>query len=136
MIIVLSTYPDRETAAKAAMDLVEKEFAACASIIRIEDSVYRWRGKIEAHPEFLLLIKTTHKAYSRVESHIKRTHPHKVPEIAFLEVKGGQKDYLEWVESNSLPKLLRVPLDLTATRRASEPSSELMSPRKPRTLPR
>ena len=136
MIIVLSTYPDRETAAKAAMDLVEKEFAACVSIIRIEDSIYRWRGKIEAHPEFLLLIKTTQKSYPRVEAHIKRTHPHKVPEIVWLEVKGGQKDYLEWIDANSLSKLLRVPLDLTATKRASDPSSELISARKPRTLSR
>ncbi len=134
MIIVLSTYPDRETAAKAAMDLVEKEFAACASIIKVEDSVYRWKGKIEAHPEFLLLVKTTLKAYPRVETHIKRTHPHKVPEIIWLDVKGGQKDYLEWIDANSLSRLLRVPLDLTATRRASEPSSELISARKPRTL--
>jgi periplasmic divalent cation tolerance protein len=134
MIIVLSTYPDRESAAKAAMDLVEKEFAACVSIIRIEDSIYRWRGKIEVHPEFLLLIKTTHKAYPRVEAHIKRTHPHKVPEIVFLEVKGGQKDYLEWIDANSLSRLLRVPLDLSAMKRASDPSSELMSARKPRTL--
>ncbi len=136
MIIVLSTYPDRETAAKAAMDLVEKEYAACASIIRIECSVYRWRGKLESHMEFLLMIKTTHRAYPRVESHIKKTHPHKVPEIVFVEAKGGLKDYLEWVEANSLPKLLRVPLDLTATRRASEPESEPISARKPRTLSR
>ncbi len=62
MILVLSTYPDRETAAKAAMDLVEKEYAACVSIIKIEDSVYRWRGKIQAHPEYLILVKSTSKA--------------------------------------------------------------------------
>jgi periplasmic divalent cation tolerance protein len=136
MIIVLSTYPDKGSAAKTAMDLVEKEYAACASIIGIDASIYRWRGKLRSEPEFMLLIKTTHKAYPRVESHIRKTHPHKVPEIIWLEVKGGSKDYLDWVDSNSLSRLLRVPLDLRAMKRASEPSSELMSARKPRTLSR
>ncbi|MFN7991115.1 MAG: divalent-cation tolerance protein CutA [Candidatus Micrarchaeia archaeon] len=136
MILVLSTYPDRETAAKAAMDVVEKEYAACASMIKIEDSVYRWKGRIESGAEYLLLIKTTMKAYPKVEAHIKQTHPHKVPEIVFLEIKGGEKNYLEWVDKNSFSRLLRVPLDLTATRRVSEPSSELISARKPRTLSR
>jgi periplasmic divalent cation tolerance protein len=136
MIIVLSTYPDKQSAAKAAMELVEKELAACVSMIKIEDSVYRWKGRIVCDEEYLLIIKTTAKAYPRVEAHIKHNHPHKVPEIIFLEVKGGQKDYIEWVDKNSLSKLLRVPLDLTAMRRASDPSSEETSARKPRTLSR
>lgn len=134
MIIVLSTYPDRESAGKAAMDLVEKELAACVSIIRIEDSVYRWKGKIVSDEEYLLLIKTTAKAYPRAEAHIKQNHPHSMPEIVYLEVKGGQKDYLEWVDRNSLSRLLRVPLDLKAIKRASEPSIEERSARKPRVL--
>ena len=136
MIIVLSTYPDRESAGKAAMDLVEKELAACVSMIKIEDSVYRWKGKIVSDEEYLLLIKTTAKAYPRVESHIKQNHPHKMPEIVYLEVKGGQKDYLEWVDKNSLSKLLRVPLDFKAIKRASEPSAEERRARNPSALSR
>lgn len=131
MIIVLSTYPDKGSAAQAALELVEKEFAACVSILRIEGSVYRWKGKIVSDEEYLLLIKTTMKAYPRVEAHIKQSHPHKVPEILFLEVKGGQKDYLEWVERNSLSKLLRVPLDFKAIKRASAPSMEERRARNP-----
>lgn len=134
MILVLSTFPTRETADGAAMSIVEKELAACVSVVKIEDSVYRWQGKIERHSEYLLLIKTTHKAYQQLELHIKQIHPHKVPEIIFLEVKGGQKDYVQWVGSNTLSKLLRVPLDLTALKRASDPSNELKSARNPSTL--
>ena len=134
MILILSTYPDRGTAAKTALMLVQKELAACTSMIKIEDSVYRWKGKIETAQEYLLLIKTSKKAYPAVELFIKESHPHDVPEIVYFEVSGGQKDYLEWVESNALPKLLRVPLDLTAMKRASDPSSELIKARKPKTL--
>lgn len=134
MILVLSTYPDKGSAAKAAMEVVDKELAACASIIKIEDSVYRWKGKLQTHPEYLLLIKTTEKAYPKIERHLKESHPHHVPEIIWLEVKGGLKEYVHWVDSNTLDKLLKVPLDLHALRRTSEPSSELTSAKKPRTL--
>ena len=136
MIIALSTYPDKLSADQAAESIIGKELAACVSILRIEQSVYKWKGKIERSPEFLLVIKTTRKAYPLLETHIKGTHPHKVPEIIYLDVSGGQKDYLGWVEASVLPNALRVPLDLTAIRRAADPSKESISARKPRTLSR
>jgi periplasmic divalent cation tolerance protein len=136
MILVLSTYPDRKSADDAAQSLVEKELAACVSIINIEQSIYRWKGKLEKSPEYLLIIKTTESAYPQLETHIKSTHPHSVPEIVYLEVKGGQKDYLDWVNEscNSSARLLRVPLDLSALKRASDPPKEFKSAKKPRTL--
>jgi len=134
MIIVLSTYPSKETAHSAARKIVESELAACVSIIKIQDSIYKWKGKIEENSEYLLLIKTTKKAYPQLEKFIKDRHPHDVPEVIYLEVKGGEKEYLQWVSSTTLSKLLRVPLDLTVMKRASDPSKELKSARKPRTL--
>ena len=103
MIIALSTYPDKKSASVAARGLVEKKLAACVSIISIERSFYRWKGKILKAPEFLLLIKTTKTLYPKLETLIKESHPHKVPEIIFLEVKGGQKDYLDWVRKSVIP---------------------------------
>lgn len=134
MILVLSTYPSRKSAEKSALGIVENELAACVSIIKIADSVYRWRGNIEMHPEYLLLIKTKKKAYLQLEEYIKQHHPHEVPEIIYLDIRGGNKDYLEWIDSNVLSKALRVPLDLRALKRASDPSKELKSARNPNTL--
>lgn len=134
MIIVLCTYPDKRKAEDAADSIVEKELAACVSILKIEKSVYRWKGRIERLPEHLLIIKSTRKAYKQLEAFIKSIHPHDVPEIVMLEVKEGNKDYLQWVDSNTLSRLLRVPLDLKATRRASDPSRESTKARKPRAL--
>ncbi len=129
MIIVLSTYPDKESAEKTALLLVEKELAACVSIVKIEESFYRWRGKVERHGEYLLLIKSTKKAYPQIEAYITHKHPHKVPEVVYIEVSGGAKNYLEWLEANTLSKLLRVPLDFSAMKRVSEPSSSAKNPR-------
>jgi periplasmic divalent cation tolerance protein len=136
MILVLSTYPSRKSAEKAAMGIVEKELAACVSIIKIADSVYKWKGKIEIHPEYLLLIKTRKKAYLQLDAFIKHGHPHEVPEIVYLNIRGGNKDYLEWIDSNVLSKALRVPLDLKTLKRASDPSKELKSAKNPDILSR
>ena len=104
MILVLSTYPDEKSADTAAAAIVEKKLAACVSTLKIENSVYRWEGKVEKHPEYLLLMKTTKKAYEQLETFIKQTHPHKVPEIVYIDVEGGNKDYLQWVDSSTLSK--------------------------------
>lgn len=101
MIVVFSTYPDSKSARKAARDIVTKKLAACVSMVNIEESYYRWKGRVQRQPELLLIIKTSKTAYPKLETFIKRSHPHKVPEIIRLEVKGGQKDYLAWVQANS-----------------------------------
>ena len=136
MILVLSTYPDRASAKRAAKGIVEDGLGACVSIIKIESSVYRWKGRIEEGPEYLLLIKTARKAYPALETRIKRTHPHEVPEIVYFEAKGGLEDYLAWVGGSSSPSARIVPDDLSARRRASGPSSVARRARKPRTLSR
>ncbi|MBU0591545.1 divalent-cation tolerance protein CutA [Candidatus Micrarchaeota archaeon] len=136
MIIVLSTYPDKEKAEAVALTIVENELAACVNIIKIENSIYRWKGEIKNNPEYLLLIKTTKKAYSQLEMLLKESHPYETPEIVSLEIKHTEKNYAKWVDSVVLSRLLRVPLDLSATRRASVPSNELTKAKKPSTLSR
>ncbi|MFZ5501699.1 MAG: divalent-cation tolerance protein CutA [Candidatus Micrarchaeota archaeon] len=132
MIIVLSAYPDSKSAESAAQTLVEKRLAACVSIINVESSTYRWEGKVEKAPEKLLLIKSVKRAYPVIERYIKKTHPHKVPEIAYLEATGGQKDYISWLEA-SVSRALMVPLERNETSRAARPSKESTKAKKPRT---
>ena len=128
MIIVLTTYPDLDSAKEAARKIVEKELAACVSIIKIEESVYRWKGEVKSGNEYLLFIKTTKKAYLQLETFIKQKHTYELPEVIMLEAKGGCKHYLEWISSNTLFNLVRVPLDLKGLKRKEE------SAKKPKTL--
>jgi len=136
MIIVFSTYPDKENAEKAAEGLVEKDLAACVNILKIENSVYKWKGKIEKKPEYLLIMKTTRGAYPKLEAFIKKDHPDDVPEIIFFYVRGGNKEYIQWVNSVTFSKLLRVPLDLSATKRARRSLRTDIKAIKPRTSSR
>jgi len=134
MIIVLSTYPDLKTGRKAAEQIVEKRLAACVSIVKIEESVYRWKGKVEKRPECMLIMKTT--AYRPLESFVRQNHPHEVPEIIQIEVTEGNRDYLSWVKENSASSAFSVPLDLRAATRAALPSRESSRARKPKTSSR
>jgi len=47
-LLALSTFPDAETARGIAHTLVSEKLAACANIIPAMNSIYRWKGKIEA----------------------------------------------------------------------------------------
>ncbi len=97
MILILSTVPKLRDAESLAKLLVEKKLAACVNIIKIEKSIFKWKGKINSYPEYLLLIKSTAGKYTRLERAIKKNHPYALPEIIRLKVDGGLKKYLDWV---------------------------------------
>jgi periplasmic divalent cation tolerance protein len=101
MIVVLSAYPDIAGARKAARGIVEKKLAACASIVPAVESHYRWKGRLQKRSECLLIIKTSKAAYPKLEAFIRKNHPYEVPEIIWMDAKGGLKDYLAWVQTNS-----------------------------------
>ena len=96
MIIILTTVAKKSDAEKLAKLLVEKKLAACVNIIKIEKSVYQWKGKINENGEHLLLIKTA-KPYDKLERFIKRSHPYELPEIIMLPISKGYKKYLDWI---------------------------------------
>lgn len=121
MIIVLTTYPDLKKSKEMARKIIEKELAACVNIIKIEESVYRWKGEIKSGDEYLLLIKTTKKAYLQLETFIKQNHPYELAEVIMLEAKGGCRHYIEWISSSTLANLVTVSLDPEKLKRKVQP---------------
>jgi Uncharacterized protein involved in tolerance to divalent cations len=99
-LVVLSTFPDAETARRIAEKLVEKKLAACANITVQVESVYRWKEKIETGKEALVLFKLTADRYAAFEKGLKALHPYEVPEIIALSVTRGSAEYLRWVSEN------------------------------------
>lgn len=94
--IILSTYPDRESAAKTADWAVQDGLAACATISEV-DSVYRWQGKVERSPEFLVMFKTTQGRKDELRGRIGERHPYQVPEIVEIAVPSMNEPYLKWL---------------------------------------
>jgi periplasmic divalent cation tolerance protein len=96
-ILVVSTFPDRESAQKFAQLLVEDKLAACVNILSACESYYRWQGKVENATEYPVLIKSLQSNFDRIEAVLRQHHPYELPEIIVVPIAGGMSEYLEWL---------------------------------------
>lgn len=96
-MIILTTWPDVESARAAARKLVEEKLAACGNLVPGIESIYRWQGNIETSSEVLVIFKTTAARYPALEARIRELHSYEVPEILSLPVGAGLPAYLRWV---------------------------------------
>ena len=97
LLVVLCTFPDKDTAQRIGRMLVEEGLAACVNVLPGVQSIYRWEGKMESAEEVLTLVKTTKGTYPRLETRLKELHPYDVPEIIALPVERGEAAYARWV---------------------------------------
>lgn len=97
LVVILSTAPDREVAVRVARALVEQRLAACVNLVAGIESIYRWQGKLESSPEWMLVIKTTVLKQQAALEALSKIHPYEVPEGLVLPVSGGLESYLAWI---------------------------------------
>ena len=101
MIIVFTTLPSFMHAESLASKILDAKLAACCSILRIERSMYRWKGKIHKESEILLMIKTRKALYPKLEAFIKKNHPNSCPEIIGVPASKVSKEYKKWAYSET-----------------------------------
>ena len=97
ILLALSTFPDTETARRISNQLVSERFAACANILPLVESIYRWKDKIESGNETLVIFKLSEERQAAFQEKLRSLHPYEVPEIIFVQVGGGFPKYLRWV---------------------------------------
>lgn len=102
-LIVLSTFPDGDTAARIARTLVDEQLAACVNLVPTVRSVYRWQGAICDEAEALAIIKTTAERYAALAARLAELHPYQVPEIIALPIAAGHAPYLAWLAGQVAP---------------------------------
>lgn len=95
-IIVFSTYPDKQTAAKIARKIVESKLAACVNLTEIR-SLYWWKDKIEYSNECLAIFKSTRSKSKKLKEAISKSHPYEVPEIVEVKMNSVNSSYLRWM---------------------------------------
>jgi len=100
-VMIISTYPDKESVSRVANIAVESKLAACVNYTPI-NSVYSWKGKIEDTKEFLALFKTTKDAKQKLKEMITRSHPYTVPEIVEIKMDDINLLYVKWLEESTL----------------------------------
>jgi periplasmic divalent cation tolerance protein len=97
-IVVVSTCDSEEQSVKVAQSLVEKRLAACVNIIPGARSIYRWKGKIEDAPEWVLLIKSRRDLFDALRTELQKVHSYEVPEVIALPLVDGSESYLAWLD--------------------------------------
>ncbi len=99
--VVFITVGGKDEAQKIAHELVNEGLAACVNIIGGVESVYFWKGKTEVAEEQLLFVKTTKERLDSLVRRVKEMHSYSVPEIIWIDLDGGLKEYLEWLKSST-----------------------------------
>ena len=100
-VIIVSTFPSKQSVTSIANQLVKKKLAACVNITKIS-SVYSWKGKIENQSEYLALFKTSKKNQSILKKELKKLHPYDVPEIAEININSINQPYMKWLMDSTL----------------------------------
>lgn len=100
--ILYSTTDTVETARAIARSLVKEKLVACVHVLPKIESIYRWQGKVEEATECVLLAKTSERNVQKALQKIRSLHPYEVPEILVFPPVGGLKEYLEYVNEETL----------------------------------
>jgi periplasmic divalent cation tolerance protein len=82
--------------------VLKSRLAACVNRVPGLVSQYWWKGKLEKAKEELLIMKTKKSLVPALIKTVKKAHPYTVPEVIAVDVSAGLKDYLKWVEKETV----------------------------------
>jgi periplasmic divalent cation tolerance protein len=96
LFVLVTTFPARPEAEKAARLLVEERLAVCAQVGDDIRSWYRWQGQVEQSPEVLLTLKVREDRREACAGRLQALHPYEIPEILAWPVAWAEPGYLAW----------------------------------------
>ena len=96
-LMVFSTSPDAETAARIGRTLVEESLAACVNVLPGVRSIYAWQGAVQDEAEVLMIIKTTAGRFPDLRDRLVGLHPYELPEVVAVSPAAGHDAYFRWV---------------------------------------
>lgn len=103
-VSVYVTVGNRAAGLALARALVEERLAACANVIEGVSSVYRWRGKVEASPEAVVVLKSRRGALEALTARARALHDYECPCIVALPIVGGNPAFLDWIAAETAPE--------------------------------
>jgi len=105
--IVLTTFPNEETAAGVIRDLLRGHLITCGTMLPGCRSIYAWNGQMQDSDEVQTVLKTTLSCMPELERQLVETHPYDVPEFIVLQPESTSAAYANWIfgfcKSGSLP---------------------------------
>jgi len=103
VVLVYVTAPDHATARRLARCIVKSRLAACANLLPAIESIYWWKGRIEAASEIALILKTRAPLVPRLTAELLRLHPYECPCVVALPLLGGNPAFLRWIGAETRP---------------------------------
>ncbi len=103
MLLVFSTFPDEQVAARVVRALLEERLVACGTLLPGARSLYRWEGALAGEREVVALLKTRKQDWPALLSRLHELHPYEVPECVAVRVAAGAPKYLAWLEESLAP---------------------------------
>ena len=101
-IVVFITVKEPEEAQKIAKALIKRRQAACVNIIPEVSSHFWWKDKLDSAKESLLIAKSKESLLPEIIKSVRKIHSYSIPEIIALPIVGGSRDYLEWLDSETI----------------------------------
>ena len=98
-IVVFITVKEPEEAQKIAKALVKRRQAACVNILPGVSSHFWWKDKLDTADECLVIVKSRESLLPDIIKSVRKIHSYSIPEIIALPIIGGNREYLEWIDS-------------------------------------
>ena len=99
---IITNTDSSEIANKINDYLLKAKLSPCVQILSGIDSRYIWKGKIESHKEYLILIKCKNSNSEEIVKHIESVHNYEIPEIIETDFKILSKKYKKWFDESSI----------------------------------
>jgi periplasmic divalent cation tolerance protein len=100
-VVVYVTCSAATQADAIARALVGERLAACANIIPVMRSLYRWQGALESADETVLILKTAAARVAALTERVKQLHTYTVPCVVAVPVVDGSPEYLAWIAAET-----------------------------------
>lgn len=96
MLVVMTTFDNKETAHKVGRGLLEKRLIACYNLMPVE-SGYWWKDEIVQEPEILMLIKTKDRWFEDIAEYVQTESGYETPELIALGPERVEDAYQKWL---------------------------------------
>jgi periplasmic divalent cation tolerance protein len=98
LMVVTTTFDDREKALEVARLMVDAGLAVCSQVGDKLDSFYRWEGKVVQSSEVRVTFKVLGDRFELFCGELKLNHPYDVPQVVGWPAAYADKAYLDWAK--------------------------------------
>ena len=100
--IIVTTFCNKEEIANKIVDtLLEKRLVAGSQLSKVHSKQW-WNNELEECDEYKLEFRTKESLFTEIENEIKKIHDYEIAEISYYEIKGGNMEFLHWIDQNNL----------------------------------